>query len=46
LPQEETCRRLSERASEVLERLGPLVKANCPRVGIDLQEYLFLLQSR
>jgi diguanylate cyclase (GGDEF)-like protein len=32
--------------SEVLERLGPLVKATCARVGIDLQEYLFLLQSR
>ena len=36
----------AERASEVLERLGPLVKANCARVGIDLQEWLFLLQSR
>jgi fructose-1,6-bisphosphatase/sedoheptulose 1,7-bisphosphatase-like protein len=36
----------AERASEVLERLGPLVKANCTRVGIDLQEWLFLLQSR
>jgi hypothetical protein len=36
----------AERASEVLERLGPLVKANCARVGIDLQEYLFLLQPR
>jgi len=36
----------AERASEVLERLGPLIKANCARVGIDLQEYLFLLQSR
>ena len=35
-----------ERSSEVLERLGPLIKANCARVGIDLQEYLFLLQSR
>ena len=35
-----------ERAAEVLERLGPLVKATCARVGIDLQEYLFLLQSR
>jgi len=36
----------AERPSEVLERLGPLVKATCARVGIDLQEYLFLLQSR
>ncbi len=36
----------AERSSEVLERLGPLIKANCARVGIDLQEYLFLLQSR
>ena len=32
--------------SEVLDRLGPLVKATCARVGIDLQEYLFLLQSK
>jgi len=39
-------RESTERASEVLERLGPLIKANCGRVGIDLQEYLFLLQSR
>lgn len=36
----------AERSSEVLERLGPLIKACCARVGIDLQEYLFLLQSR
>jgi diguanylate cyclase (GGDEF)-like protein len=36
----------AERSSEVLERLGPLIKASCARVGIDLQEYLFLLQSR
>ncbi|HXJ52938.1 MAG TPA: diguanylate cyclase, partial [Burkholderiales bacterium] len=36
----------AERPSEVLDRLGPLVKATCARVGIDLQEYLFLLQSR
>jgi hypothetical protein len=36
----------AERPSEVLDRLGPLVKASCARVGIDLQEYLFLLQSR
>jgi diguanylate cyclase (GGDEF)-like protein len=35
-----------ERPAEVLERLGPLVKATCARVGIDLQEYLYLLQSR
>ena len=36
----------AEHPSELLERLGPLVKATCARVGIDLQEYLFLLQSR
>ena len=36
----------AERPSEVLDRLGPLVKATCARVGIDLQEYLFLLQSK
>ena len=36
----------ADRASEVLERLGPLIKATCARVGIDLQEFLFLLQSR
>jgi len=36
----------AERPSEVLDRLGPLVKATCARVGIDLHEYLFLLQSR
>ena len=35
----------SERASEVLERLGPLLKATCARVGIDLQDYLYLLRS-
>jgi two-component system, cell cycle response regulator len=34
------------RASEVLEKLGPLVKTTCARVGIDLQEFLFLLQSK
>jgi diguanylate cyclase (GGDEF)-like protein len=36
----------AEHPSEVLDRLGPLVKATCARVGIDLQEYLFLLQSK
>lgn len=36
----------AERPSELLDSLGPLVKATCARVGIDLQEYLFLLQSR
>jgi hypothetical protein len=36
----------AEHSSEILERLGPLIKASCARVGIDLQEYLFLLQSR
>ena len=36
----------AERASEVLDKLGPLIKANCERVGIELQEYIFLLQSR
>jgi diguanylate cyclase (GGDEF)-like protein len=35
-----------DRASEVLEKLGPLVKTTCARVGIDLQEFLFLLQSK
>lgn len=35
-----------ERASEVLDKIGPLLKANCARVGIELQEYLFLLQSK
>lgn len=34
------------RASEVLDKLGPLVKNTCARVGIDLQEFLFLLQSK
>ncbi len=34
------------RASEVLDKLGPLVKTTCARVGIDLQEFLFLLQSK
>jgi hypothetical protein len=36
----------AERPSKVLERLGPLLKASCARVGVDLQEWLFLLQSR
>jgi len=36
----------SDRASEVLDKLGPLVKSTCARVGIDLQEFLFLLQSK
>jgi hypothetical protein len=35
-----------DRASEVLDKLGPLVKTTCSRVGIDLQEFLFLLQSK
>jgi diguanylate cyclase (GGDEF)-like protein len=35
-----------ERAPEVMERLGPLIKANCARLGIELQEFVFLLQSR
>jgi diguanylate cyclase (GGDEF)-like protein len=35
-----------ERGTEVLERLGPLLKATCARIGIELQEYLFLLRSR
>jgi hypothetical protein len=35
-----------ERPAELLERLGPLLKATCARVGIELQEYLFLLRSR
>jgi diguanylate cyclase (GGDEF)-like protein len=35
-----------DRASEVLDKLGPLVKTTCARVGIDLQEFLFLLQSK
>src|SRR5262245_19860962 len=34
------------RSSEVLEKLGPLVKTTCARVGIDLQEFMFLLQSK
>ncbi|HEX6691546.1 MAG TPA: diguanylate cyclase [Burkholderiales bacterium] len=34
------------RASEVLDKLGPLIKTTCSRVGIDLQEFLFLLQSK
>ena len=34
------------RAAEVLELLGPLVKTTCARVGIDMQEFLFLQQSR
>jgi diguanylate cyclase (GGDEF)-like protein len=36
----------AENPSDVLDRLGPLVKATCARIGIDLQEYLFLLQSK
>ena len=36
----------ADRASEVLDKLGPLVKTTCARVGIDLQEFLFLLQSK
>jgi two-component system cell cycle response regulator len=35
-----------EHPAELLERLGPLLKATCARVGIELQEYLFLLRSR
>ena len=35
-----------ERAPEVMEKLGPLIKANCARMGIELQELVFLLQSR
>jgi diguanylate cyclase (GGDEF)-like protein len=34
------------RAAEVMEKLGPLIKANCARLGIELQEFVFLLQSR
>jgi diguanylate cyclase (GGDEF)-like protein len=36
----------NERAPEVMEKLGPLIKANCARMGIELQELVFLLQSR
>ncbi len=36
----------NERAPEVMEKLGPLIKANCRRMGIELQELVFLLQSR
>jgi two-component system, cell cycle response regulator len=39
-------RAAEQRAAEVLELLGPLVKTTCARVGIELQEFLFLLQSR
>jgi GGDEF domain-containing protein len=35
-----------EHPAELMDRLGPLIKATCERVGIDLQEYLFLLRSR
>ena len=35
-----------ERAPEVMEKLGPLIKANCARLGIGLEELVFLLQSR
>jgi diguanylate cyclase (GGDEF)-like protein len=33
------------RAPEVMEKLGPLIKANCKRLGIELQELVYLLQS-
>jgi diguanylate cyclase (GGDEF)-like protein len=35
-----------ERYSEVMDKLGPLIKANCERLGIDLQEFFNLLQAR
>jgi two-component system cell cycle response regulator len=35
-----------ERYAEVMDKLGPLIKANCGRLGIDLQEYFNLLQAK
>lgn len=35
-----------DRAAEVLDRLGPLVKAVCAKVGIELHDFVALLQSR
>lgn len=34
------------RASEVLDRLGPLVKSVCAKVGIELHDFVALLQAR
>jgi len=35
-----------ERYAEVMDKLGPLIKANCQRMGIDLQEFFNLLSAR
>jgi two-component system, cell cycle response regulator len=35
-----------ERYAEVMDKLGPLIKVNCQRLGIELQEYFNLLQAK
>ncbi len=35
-----------ERYAEVMDKLGPLIKANCGRLGIELQEYFHMLQAK
>ena len=35
-----------ERYAEVMDKLGPLIKANCQRLGIELQEWFNLLQAK
>jgi diguanylate cyclase (GGDEF)-like protein len=35
-----------DRAAEVLDRLGPLVKSVCAKVGIELHDFVALLQAR
>src|SRR4051812_27191939 len=35
-----------ERYAEVMDKLGPLIKANCGRLGIELQEFFNLLQAK
>jgi len=35
-----------ERYAEVMDKLGPLIKKNCERLGIELQEFFNLLQAK
>jgi hypothetical protein len=35
-----------DRAAEVLDKLGPLVKSVCAKVGIELHDFVALLQAR
>jgi two-component system cell cycle response regulator len=35
-----------DRYAEVMDKLGPLIKTNCERLGIELQDYFNLLQAK